>query len=134
MEEFFKNLDWQYKTEHHIIPDEEDRLLGLLNQAIKDNVDFVFTTGGTGIGPRDITPDVVSKVIDKEIPGIMEMIRMKYGMDKPNALLSRSVAGVAGSTLIYALPGSVKAVNEYMTEIIRGLKHSLYMLHGIDSH
>ncbi len=64
----------------------------------------------------------------------MEMIRMKYGMEKPNALLSRSVAGVAGKTIIYALPGSVKAVNEYMAEISRTMKHTLYMLHGLDAH
>jgi molybdopterin biosynthesis enzyme MoaB len=59
---------------------------------------------------------------------------MKYGAEKPNALLSRSVAGVAGQTLIYALPGSVKAVNEYMAEIFKTLKHSVFMLHGLDSH
>ena len=64
----------------------------------------------------------------------MEMIRMKYGQEKPNALLSRSVAGVAGKTIIYALPGSVRAVNEYMAEIIRTMKHTLYMLHGLDTH
>jgi molybdopterin biosynthesis enzyme MoaB len=64
----------------------------------------------------------------------MDLIRMKYGQEKPNALLSRSVAGVAGKTLIYALPGSVKAVNEYMAEINRSLRHTIYMLHGLDLH
>ena len=64
----------------------------------------------------------------------MEMIRMKYGAEKPNALLSRAVAGSAEKTLIFALPGSVKAVNEYMEEITKSLRHMVYMLHGLDMH
>lgn len=134
LENHFKQLNWRSEISHFIIPDEEAKLDELLKSAIHDRVDFVITTGGTGIGPRDITPSVVRSVIEKEIPGIMEMIRVKFGMEKPNALLSRSVAGVAGTTLIYALPGSVKAVNEYLGEIIKTLKHSIFMLHGLDSH
>jgi molybdopterin adenylyltransferase len=132
--EFFSKLNWPYKIKYHIIPDDEKSLHNLLKEEISGQVDFIITTGGTGIGPRDITPEAVRSVIDKEIPGIMEMIRMKYGMEKPNALLSRSVAGVAGKTIIYALPGSVKAVNEYMAEITKTMKHTLYMLHGLDAH
>jgi molybdenum cofactor synthesis domain-containing protein len=109
-------------------------LKDLLTEAISGQFDIIITTGGTGIGPRDITPDIVRSVIEKEIPGIMEMIRFKYGAEKPNALLSRSVAGVAGKSLIFTLPGSVKAVNEYMAEITRSVKHALYMLHGLDTH
>jgi molybdopterin adenylyltransferase len=134
LDEYFQKLNWKHEITNHIIPDDEKKLLDLLHNAIDGEMDFIFTTGGTGIGPRDITPEVVKKVLDKEIPGIMELIRVKYGMEKPNALISRSVAGVAGSTLIYALPGSVKAVNEYMAEIVKTLKHSVYMLHGLDSH
>jgi len=133
-EEFFKKLNWQSQIRQVVIPDDEKSLQNLFKEAIEGNFDFVITTGGTGIGPRDITPEAVRSVIDKEIPGIMEMIRMKYGQEKPNALLSRSVAGVAGKTIIYALPGSVRAVNEYMAEIIRTMKHTLYMLHGMDTH
>lgn len=134
MDEFFGRMNWNKEIVHHIIPDDEKNLLGFLKDAISEGFDFVITTGGTGIGPRDITPEVVRSVIEKEIPGIMEMIRVKYGAEKPNALLSRSVAGVAGKTLIYALPGSVKAVNEYMAELSRTMKHALFMLHGLDSH
>jgi molybdenum cofactor synthesis domain-containing protein len=133
-EDFFGKLNWQHKHDHHVIPDDANALIKLLQEAVSDKFDFVFTTGGTGIGERDITPEVVRSVIEKEIPGIMESIRMKYGADKPNALLSRSVAGVAGKTLIYALPGSIKAVNEYMAEITRTMKHALYMIHGLDAH
>jgi molybdopterin biosynthesis enzyme MoaB len=64
----------------------------------------------------------------------MEMIRMKYGADKPAALLSRSVSGVMGKSLIFTLPRSVRAVNEYMAEITKSLTHMIYMLHGLDTH
>ena len=64
----------------------------------------------------------------------MEAIRLKYGMEKPNALLSRGVAGVMGNTLVYTLPGSVRAVNEYMEEILKTMKHLIYMLYGLDAH
>ena len=73
-------------------------------------------------------------VIEKELVGVMEHIRVKFGQDKPSALLSRSVAGVAGRTQIYALPGSVKAVSEYLGEIFKTLEHAVYMLHSLDVH
>jgi len=117
-----------------LIPDDPIQLKNLLNQAIQEKPDVIFTTGGTGIGPRDFTPDVIKPFLDKEIPGIMEMIRVKYGAEKPNALASRSIAGVMQQTLVFALPGSVKAVNEYMAEITPSLHHLISMLHGLDSH
>ena len=132
--EFLHVQGWKGETEITVLPDDPLKLKVLLERYISDKVDFIFTTGGTGIGPRDYTPDVVREVVSREIPGIMELIRMKYGQEKPNALVSRSIAGVAGSSLIYALPGSVKAVNEYMEEITKTLKHSVFMLHGLDSH
>lgn len=134
MERFMDLAGWRYETEHHIIPDDPLQLEALLKDAAGKGTDFIFTTGGTGIGPRDVTPEVVRANIDKEIPGIMEGIRVKYGLDKPNALLSRSVAGVMDESLIFALPGSVKAVNEYMTEISKSLNHMVMMLHGINAH
>ena len=117
-----------------LIPDNPEQLLNLLSWSISEGHDFIFTTGGTGIGARDFTPDVVKPMLDKEIPGIMEMIRIKYGTQKYQALLSRSIAGVAGNSLIFTLPGSVKAVNEYMEEITKSLMHMVYMLHGLDAH
>lgn len=131
---YFAELNNIVEVEHTIIPDDADALRVLLERAVQEQVDAVLTTGGTGIGPRDITPDVVKAFLDKEIPGLMEAIRLKYGMEKPNALLSRGVAGVMGNTLVYTLPGSVRAVNEYMEEILKTLKHLIYMLHGLDAH
>ncbi len=133
LETFFHMCNFQYEIHQEIIPDDEEKLHRLVTDASK-TYDFVFTTGGTGIGPRDITIDVIKPLLTKEIPGIMDMIRMKYGMEKPNALISRSVAGIMGQTMIFTLPGSVKAVNEYMTEITKVLKHLVLMLHGIDAH
>ncbi|MBI4944989.1 MAG: MOSC domain-containing protein [Bacteroidetes bacterium] len=133
-EKYFKNLNWKYSIRKTIIPDDAENLFVLMDKLLKEKSDIVFTTGGTGIGPRDITVDTVRKLGLKEIPGIMEMIRVKYGQNNPNALLSRSVAGVIGDTLIYTLPGSVKAVKEYMPEIFKTMEHLIYMLKGIDKH
>ncbi len=131
---FFENMKWAYAVERKLIPDDAAALKALLEEAKLAETDIVITTGGTGIGPRDITPDVVKSLLDKEIPGVMELIRFKYGSLKPNALLSRAVAGVMKRTLVYTLPGSVKAVEEYMTEITPTLRHSIYMLHNLDAH
>ncbi len=112
-----------------VLPDDEALLKATLEKN-RNKVDLIFTSGGTGLGPRDITPEVVRPLMDKEIPGIMEMIRVKYGMQFPNALLSRGVAGVAGKSLVYTLPGNPRAVNDYMKEIMPTLLHSIKMLHG----
>lgn len=134
VDEFFKSIKWQHTIETMVLPDDDRMLRGNLLRAKDLGYDLIITTGGTGIGARDITPDVVKEMLDKEIPGIMEMIRLKYGAEKPNALLSRGVAGLMGDALVYTLPGSVKAVNEYMAEITKTLKHLYLMRMGIDSH
>ncbi len=130
----FAKLGWRLETESTVIPDNEIKLRDLLETAIGKNTDLIITTGGTGIGPRDITPEVMKPFIRKEIPGIIEMIRWKYGMEKPAALISRAMAGVNGKTLLFALPGSVKAVNEYMTEIAKHLEHLVYMVEAVEKH
>lgn len=130
----FEGKPRKIEATHAIIPDDASSLKVLIERTVYDEVDVIITTGGTGIGPRDITVETVEPMLDKEIPGIMEMIRVKYGADKPNALLSRGVAGLMGGTLIYTLPGSVRAVNEYMEEILKTLEHLIYMRHGLDVH
>ena len=133
-ETFFSGIKRQTKVTNHLIPDDPAQLAELIQSAVSQQIDVVFTTGGTGIGPRDFTPETVRPLLDKEILGIMELIRVKYGMEKPAALLSRGVAGVSGKTLIYTLPGSVKVVTEYCNEILPTIEHSIYMIEGIDSH
>jgi len=130
----FESINRHVAFEQALIPDQADLLHGEIEAAVKAGFDVIFSTGGTGIGPRDITPETIRPMLDKEIPGIMELIRVKYGMQKPAALLSRGIAGLIGQSLIYAMPGSVKAVTEYCQEILPTIEHSLYMIHGIDSH
>lgn len=130
----FKKISWRLETENIIIPDIEDELRGLLKNSLEQNFDIILTTGGTGIGPRDITPDVMKEFIKKEIPGIMELIRWKFGVEKPAALISRAIAGLNGKTLMFALPGSVRAVKEYMGEINKHLEHLIFMVEGVERH
>lgn len=131
---FFEANSRKTSIDMAIVPDDREMLSGLVKKSIAEQYDIVFTTGGTGIGMRDITPEAVLPLIEKEIPGIMEFIRLKYGQQFPGALLSRSIAGVSDKTLIYCLPGSPKAVKEYAEEILKTVEHSLLMLNGIDSH
>lgn len=132
--EYFENQRRPVHFDTHLIPDNKKELKHSIREAIDANTDIIVTTGGTGIGSRDITPDVVRKMLNREIPGIMEFIRVKYGAEKPSVLLSRSVAGVIGKTLVYALPGSVRAVKEYLEVITGTLVHSMLMLYDIDAH
>jgi len=134
LDSFFSASNRRFEIRNDLLPDNADELIRLLMRCKNDGADFVFTTGGTGIGERDITVETVSGMLDKQLPGIMELIRVKYGMEKPNALLSRGVAGTMGKTMVYTLLGSVKAVTEYMAEITKTMDHTLFMLHGIDKH
>lgn len=130
---FFASSGWSFNIITTLVPDETDGLKNLLKDA--GNIyNLIITTGGTGIGPRDITIETVTPLLSKQIPGIMEFIRIKYGTERPGALLSRGVAGITGKSLIYTLPGSVRAVEEYMTEILKTLKHTIYMQYGVDKH
>lgn len=130
---FFRGLGWKPEFRMQLIPDDRAILQDLVRDSSK-SVNLIFTTGGTGIGPRDITIEAVKPLLSKEIPGIMELIRVKYGAENPNALLSRGVAGISGKSLVFTLPGSSKAVNEYMNEIVKVLEHTIRMQYGIDSH
>jgi molybdenum cofactor synthesis domain-containing protein len=131
---YFEKLNKPIVIKNTIIPDDAEELTHILLESKNEKTDLLITTGGTGISKRDITVETVQLHLDKEIPGIMEMIRIKYGTEKPNALLSRGVAGTMNRTLVYTLPGSVNAVEEYLTEIFKTLDHLLYMIHGIDNH
>jgi molybdopterin adenylyltransferase len=128
---FFENKRWHTEFYYSLIPDSETKLTEELQNSVDDNIDIIFTTGGTGIGPNDITPDVVEKFVDKLVPGIMDQIRLKYFEKLPSAILSRSLFGVKNQTLIFSLPGSVKAVEDYLGEITKILEHSILMLHGL---
>jgi molybdenum cofactor synthesis domain-containing protein len=124
---------WDNRIDYTLLPDDPEKLRELLMMSFPI-YDLIITTGGTGLGPRDTTIEVVSPLLEKSIPGVMEFIRTKYGASNPNALLSRGVAGINGKTLIYTLPGSVNAVSEYMTEILKTMKHTFSMMYAVDTH
>ncbi len=120
--------------DYFLLADDEIKLASTLEEIIEQKTDLIFTTGGTGIGTQDITIEVVQPMIDKFVPGVMEFIRTKYGYENRNALLSRGVCGLAKRSLIFTLPGSIKAVKEYWQEIEPLLAHMLQMKADIDSH
>ncbi len=134
VEEFFGEAGVALAAESALLSDDRAGLRERLVAARDGGVHLIFTTGGTGVGPRDHTPDVVLELADKVIPGIMDLIRLRYGADKPCALISRSVAAMLGKTVVYAIPGSSKAVDEYMTEIVKSLEHIVCTAHGLDVH
>jgi len=134
LDAFFAGTRWHPEIRLHIIPDDTAVLTGVLASFAEEDGDVAVITGGTGIGPRDVTPEAVDAFCDKTIPGIMEAIRVKYGAEKPSALLSRSVAGIKGRMLVYAIPGSVRAAREYMEEILKTMEHAILMLNGINAH
>lgn len=134
LDSHFNALNRPIFVEYHLIPDDRSKLTLIIQESIASGIDVIFTTGGTGVSDRDITVETIKPFLTKEVTGIMDFIRLKYGNDKPNALLSRGVAGFASHTLIYTLPGSVKAVNEYMSEILKTLQHLIFMHYGIDNH
>lgn len=117
-----------------LIPDDPERLKAeLINLADRRQVNIVFTTGGTGFSPRDMTPEATTEVCDRMTPGIAEAIRA-YSMTKtPKAMLSRAAAGMRGNTLIINLPGSPKAVRECLEFILGPLEHGLEIMLERDS-
>ena len=117
-----------------LIPDDPERLKAeLINLADRRQVNIVFTTGGTGFSPRDLTPEATTEVCDRMTPGIAEAIRA-YSMTKtPKAILSRAAAGMRGKTLIINLPGSPKAVRECLEFILGPIEHGLEIMLERDS-
>ncbi|MHC4236694.1 MAG: molybdopterin adenylyltransferase [Planctomycetota bacterium] len=130
IEEILKENNYEVCTKR-IIPDETDRISAeLIDLSDEVKVDLVLTTGGTGLGPRDVTPEATVSVCEKIVPGFGELMRLK-GLEKtPNAILSRSTAGIRKGTLIINLPGSPKAVRECLDIVMHVLPHALKMMRG----
>jgi molybdenum cofactor synthesis domain-containing protein len=118
-------------TSKGTVPDDRDAIAGELGKLADGKaVDLVLTTGGTGFGPHDVTPEATASVCDRIVPGFGELMRLEGFKRTPNAVLSRAVAGIRGRTLVVNLPGSPRAVRECL-ELIRDiLPHAVEMLHG----
>jgi molybdopterin adenylyltransferase len=118
-------------AKYEIVADEVQLIMSALESwADSGAVDFIITTGGTGISPRDVTPDATQAVIQKELPGIVEIMRADGYLKTPTAILSRAVAGVRGKCLIVNLPGNPKAVEEYLDILMPIVPHAIETLHG----
>lgn len=116
---------------YEIIPDEEEVIVTKLKEfADQKKIDLIFTTGGTGLSPRDVTPEATRRVLDKEIPGVAEAMRLAGMKITPLAMLSRAVSGVRGRSLIINLPGSPQAVRENLAVLLPVLKHALEKIQG----
>jgi len=116
---------------YDVVPDEKELIAQKLTKwADEDSLDVILTTGGTGLGPRDVTPEATLSVVDRVVPGFAEAMRAESLKKTPHAMLSRAVAGTRGSCLIINFPGSPKAVCECLEVILPALPHALETLKG----
>ncbi len=125
-----KEKEWFSHIAYEVVPDDKEKIKKLLIKYADDGYNLILTTGGTGLAPRDVTPDATSEVIEKEVPGLSEEMRRISREKTPHALLSRAIAGIRGETLIVNLPGSPKGASENLLAIIDAIPHALKLLAG----
>ena len=121
-------------SDPEVVPDTHQRITDAIVAAVVAGADLVVTTGGTGLGPRDVTPQATSMLIDYEVPGLAELMRSAGATKTPMAVLSRGVAGVRGHTLILNVPGSMKGATESLEAVLPLLDHAIQLLHGNTKH
>lgn len=123
-------LPWGDVIDQAVVPDDRAVLAKVMRDMISKGVDAIFTSGGTGMSPRDVTPEATLEVIDRQVPGIGEAMRRETASKTAKAMLSRAIAGISGSTLIVNLPGSPKAVTECLAVLTPVLDHALETVCG----
>ena len=130
IQELLESINVQI-MEYRIIPDER-KLIADAMREFSDvlRVDLIISTGGTGLAPRDVTPEATLDVIDKRVPGIEEAMRAESMKITPHGMLSRAVAGIREQTLIINLPGSPKAVRENLSVVLPALPHAIEIIRG----
>ena len=121
-------------SDHAIQPDDPDATVERLRQWVADGISLIVTTGGTGFGPRDNTPEATRRVIERDAPGLAELMRAEGLRKTPMAALSRGLCGIAGRTLIVNLPGSKRAVRENLDALAPVLPHALQLIGGDTEH
>lgn len=117
-----------------VVPDEQDFITEAILAAAARGIDVVITTGGTGLAPRDVTPQATAAVVDYEVPGLAEQMRRAGASSTPMAALSRGTAGVRGRTLVINVPGSLKGATESLEAVMPVLEHAIRLLHGDTEH
>ena len=113
-----------------LVPDEKDRLVELLGELCEQDFNLVVTTGGTGLSPRDVTPEATLSVIEKEVPGMAEVMRARSLEVTPHAMISRAVCGLKGKTLIVNLPGSPGGARDCLQAVMPAIPHALEVAAG----
>lgn len=128
--EILEGADIEVAAREAVADEQEEIEEVLLRLCERDDIDLIITTGGTGFGPRDVTPEATSAVIDRQAHNLAEYMRVTSIGSNPKAALSRGVAGIRGKTLIVNLPGSPAAVEENLKSLIKVLDHALLLLAG----
>lgn len=128
IKELIQESDLSVNVTLAVVPDEREAIRAEITKNL--DKDYIFTTGGTGISSRDITPDVTKEICEKELPGISEFLRRESHNETPYAVLSRAYSGMKGKTIIVNFPGSVKAVTLCIRLILPIMEHAKEMMRG----
>jgi len=130
-----ENITNEYETVYRLIPDEYDQIVTTLKELVNEKCSLILTTGGTGPAPRDVTPEATKEVIEKELPGFGELMRMHSLKYVPTSILARGIAGVVKNSFILNLPGSPKAIRENLEAVWPAIPYAIDLIGGeyIDS-
>jgi len=125
-----ENITNEYETIYKLIPDDYETIVKTLKEFIDENCSLILTTGGTGPAPRDVTPEATKKVIEKELPGFGELMRMHSLKYVPTSILARGIAGTVKNTFILNLPGSPKAIKENLEAVWAAIPYAIDLIGG----
>jgi len=126
----FQNITNEYETIYRLIPDDFDTIVKTLKELVDENCSLILTTGGTGPAPRDVTPEATREVIEKELPGFGELMRMHSLKYVPTSILARGIAGTVKNSFILNLPGSPKAIKENLEAVWPAIPYAIDLIGG----